>query len=37
VLYGVGFRSIGHTGALSLGALIMILTGLMCARYLRRP
>jgi predicted MFS family arabinose efflux permease len=37
VLYGIGFRSIGHTGALLIGAVIMIATGLMCARYLRRP
>jgi predicted MFS family arabinose efflux permease len=37
VLYGLGFRSIGHTGALLIGAVIMIATGLMCARYLRRP
>jgi len=36
VLYGLGFRTIGHTGALLLGAVIMICTGLMCARYLRR-
>jgi predicted MFS family arabinose efflux permease len=36
VLYGLGFRTIGHTGALLIGAVIMICTGLMCARYLRR-
>jgi DHA1 family inner membrane transport protein len=37
VLYGLGFRTIGHTGALLIGAAIMICTALMCARYLRRP
>ena len=36
VLYGLGFRTIGHTGALLIGAVIMICTSLMCARYLRR-
>ena len=36
VLYGLGFRTIGHTGALLIGAVIMVCTGLMCARYLRR-
>lgn len=36
VLYGLGFRTIGHTGALLLGAVTMICTSLMCARYLRR-
>jgi len=37
VLYGLGFRTIGHTGALLFAAALMVCTGLMCARYLRRP
>jgi predicted MFS family arabinose efflux permease len=37
VLYGLGFRTIGHTGALLFAAALMVSTGLMCARYLRRP
>src|SRR6185295_6786806 len=36
VLYGLGFRTIGHTGALLFAAALMVSTGLMCARYLRR-
>ena len=37
VLYGLGFRTIGHTDALLFAAALMVCTGLMCARYLRRP
>lgn len=36
VLYGVGFASLGASRSVLLGGLMMLLTGLMCARYLRR-
>lgn len=36
VLYGAGFAWFGATWSLLLGAIVIVLTALMCARYLRR-
>jgi predicted MFS family arabinose efflux permease len=36
VLYGMGFRTIGAASTVLLGGALMLFTGLMCARYLRR-
>ncbi len=37
VLYGLGISHLGTMWSMGIGALIMLCTGLMCARYLRRP
>lgn len=37
VLYGLGFTYLGATPSVLLGGLLMILVGLMCAHFLRRP
>ncbi|MBX9592252.1 MAG: MFS transporter [Hyphomonadaceae bacterium] len=36
VLYSIGFAYLGASPSVWLGGLVMLLTGLMCARYLRR-
>ena len=36
MLYGLGFRTIGAAWTVLLAAAVMLFTGLMCARYLRR-
>jgi predicted MFS family arabinose efflux permease len=36
VLYGIGFAQLGASRSVLLGGLLMLLVGLMCARYLRR-
>jgi MFS transporter, DHA1 family, inner membrane transport protein len=36
VLYGLGFAWLGASASVLIGGLIMLATGLMCARYLRR-
>ena len=36
VLYGIGFAYLGASPSVLLGGLLMLITGLMCARFLRR-
>jgi hypothetical protein len=36
VLYSIGFASIGPTPSVLLGGIVVMLTALMCAHYLRR-
>ena len=36
VLYSIGFATIGASPSVLLGGLVMLMTGLMCARFLRR-
>ena len=37
VLYGLAFAQLGGGPAVALGGLVILLVGLMCARYLGRP
>jgi len=36
VLYGIGFAYLGASASVLVGGLVMLMTGLMCARFLRR-
>jgi predicted MFS family arabinose efflux permease len=37
VLYGIGFAALGPAPSVLIGGVVVMLTALMCARYLRRP
>jgi predicted MFS family arabinose efflux permease len=36
-VYNVGFSTVGMTAIISIGAVALVLNGLVCAQYLRRP